>query len=145
MESDMETSRPQARRTPARSKSTASRKVFAMSAVSNGHRILPDIDGRSMIARRYRDIASQIVSDQGGSDLCSESRLQLIRRFAAASVLAEELEAKLARGEQIDVSEHALLCSTLTRLASRIGVERRSKDETPSLQQNLRQRNEIEA
>ena len=52
------------------------------------------------------------------------SRKQLIRRFAAAAVLAEQLEAKLARGEEIDVNTHALLCSTLTRLASRIGLGR---------------------
>ena len=31
--------------------------------------------------------------------------------------LAEDLEGRLARGEEIDVERHALLCSTLTRLA----------------------------
>jgi hypothetical protein len=54
--------------------------------VTNGREILPDVDGRSLIARRYRDIAAAITSDAGGLDLCSESKLQLIRRFAAASV-----------------------------------------------------------
>jgi hypothetical protein len=58
--------------------------------------------------------------------LCSESRRQLIRRFSAACVLAEDLEGRLARGEEIDVERHALLCSTLTRLAQRIGIDRRA-------------------
>jgi hypothetical protein len=35
---------------------------------------LPNIDGRSVIARRYRDIANDILIDQGGEDQCSESR-----------------------------------------------------------------------
>ena len=57
-------------------------------------------------------------SIRAGPDLCSELRRQLIRRFSAACVLAEELEGRLARGEEIDVERHALLCSSLVRLAS---------------------------
>ena len=66
------------------------------------------------------------------------SRRQLIRRFSAACVLAEELEGRLARGEEIEVERHALLCSTLTRLAQRIGIDRRAKNITPSLGDYLR-------
>lgn len=101
------------------------------SRLTNGTALLPDIDGRSAIARRFKDITSSILADQGGADQCSETRLQLARRFAAAAVLAEQLESRLANGEQIDIQEHALLCSTLARLASRIGIERRARDVTP--------------
>ena len=76
-------------------------------------------------------------ADQGGADQCSESRLQLVRRFAAAAVLAEQLESRLANGEQIDIQEHALLCSTLARLASRIGINRIAKNVTPTLSEYL--------
>jgi hypothetical protein len=100
------------------------------SRMTNGTALLPDIDGRSAIARRFKDITSAILADQGGADQCSQSRLQLVRRFAAAAVLAEQLESRLANGEQIDIQEHALLCSTLARLASRIGIERRARDVT---------------
>ena len=54
------------------------------------------MDGRSAVARRYRDIAAQIIADMGGASQCAEARLQLIRRFAAAAVLAEQMEARLA-------------------------------------------------
>jgi hypothetical protein len=108
------------------------------SRVTNGKELLPNIDGRSAIARRYRDIASAILIDQGGADICSESRKQLIRRFAAAAVIAEQMESKLANGEQIDISEHALLCSTLVRVARQIGVNRIAKNITPSLSDYLR-------
>jgi hypothetical protein len=104
------------------------------SRVSNGNALLPGVDGRTAGARRYADLASALVQDAGGIERCSEARLQLIRRFAAASVLAEQLEARLANGESIDVAEHAALASTLVRLASRIGIDRRAKTVVPTVQ-----------
>ena len=67
----------------------------------------------------------------------SEARLQLIRRFSAASVLSEQIEARLARGEQIDIREYSLLVSTIVRVAQRIGIERHARNVTPSLEQYL--------
>ena len=95
------------------------------------------MDGRSIIARRYRDLCRAIFADQGGADQLSEARMQLIRRFAALAVQAEAMEARLANGEQIDIGEHALLSSTLVRIASRIGIDRRARNITPSLAEYL--------
>ena len=50
-------------------------------------------------------------------DYCSESRRQLIRRFAAAACFAEQLEARLVNGEQIDIQQHATLSSTLVAMS----------------------------
>jgi hypothetical protein len=113
-----------AHRKSAGSRAAYPRKSHTRSRVSNGHDVLPNVDGRSVIARRYRDITTAILIDQGGADRCSESRTQLIRRFAAAAVLAEQMESRLANGEQINVQEHATLSSTLVRLGQRIGIDR---------------------
>jgi hypothetical protein len=99
--------------------------------VTNGRDILPGVDGRSLIARRYRDISFAIFQDAGGVEQCSEARQQLIRRFAACSVIAEQMESELANGKPINIAEHSQLSSTLTRLASRIGIDRRAHDITP--------------
>jgi hypothetical protein len=113
--------------------------------VSNGRDVLPNLtDGRSVIARRYKSIASAILIDQGDVNGCSEVRQQLVRRFAAASVLAEQLEARLANGEKIDVAEHALLISSLVRIARQIGVNRIAKDITPTLAEYLANREAAE-
>jgi hypothetical protein len=109
------------------------KKARNRSRVSNGQEILPGVDQRLAIARRYRDLVAQIAIDQGGADRCSETRMQLIRRFASGAVLAEALEARLVKGEQIDIAEHALLSSTLVRLAQRIGINRVAKDVSPTL------------
>jgi hypothetical protein len=88
-------------------------------------------------ARRYRDITLAIIADQGGADQCSESRKQLVRRFAAAAVLAEQLEARLARGEEIDITAHSLLTSTQVRIAQCIGIGRPAKNTTRRLHDYL--------
>jgi hypothetical protein len=118
----------------------ADRKVYARSRLTNGRDLLPDIDGRSLIARRYRDICSAIATDQGGVDCLSQARLQLIRRFAACCVLAEEMESRLVRGAQIDITEYVQLTTTMVRVAQRIGLDRIQRDvNSPSLQDILRE------
>jgi hypothetical protein len=93
-------------------------------AVAKDTAALFETDGRLRVARRFAAIARAIVRDRGGADVCSEAQRQLIKRFAAAAVLAEVIEGKLARGEPIDLAQHALLCSTLVRLSQRIGISR---------------------
>jgi hypothetical protein len=46
--------------------------------------------------------------------------------------LAEQLESRLARGEEIDIQEHSLLVSTLVRVAQRIGIDRRAPNRLSS-------------
>lgn len=107
------------------------------SRVSNGKDLLPNVDQRSATARRYKDLFQSIAADQGGIDRLSEARAQLIRRFAAASVLAEQMEARLVGGENIDLQEYSQLSSTLVRLAQRIGIDRRARNVTPTLAEYL--------
>ena len=111
----------------------ADRKPTARSRVTNGRDLLPGVDGRSIVARRYRDILAALTSDMGGDDRMSEARRQLCRRFTALSVQAETLEARLAHCEPIDLGQYALISSTLVRLASRLGIERRARDIKPNL------------
>ncbi len=106
------------------------RKAEARSRVTNGQDVLPGVDNRSMIARRFFDIQTALVIDLGGANQISEARLQLIRRFAASACLAEAMEAKRANGEDINITEHGLLCSTMVRVANKIGINRIPKTVT---------------
>jgi hypothetical protein len=117
-------------------------KPTARSRLTNHADLLPGIDGRSVVARRYRDLCSALIADGGGLDRCSEAKIQLIRRFAAASVLAEQLEAKIANGEPIDIGEHTALASTLVRLVQRIGIDRAMKVVVPELRDYIEARAE---
>ena len=124
---------------PAGSRAITPRKPTARSRVSNGRDWLAGVDQRSSIARRYRDLMAEAIADSGGLSECSQARLQLIRRLAALSVQLEQLEAKLAEGAEIDITEYTVLTSTLVRVVSRLGLERCSRDVTPSLADILRE------
>ena len=52
------------------------KKARNRSRISNGQEILPGVDQRLAIARRYRDLVAQIAIDQGGPDRCSETRMR---------------------------------------------------------------------
>jgi hypothetical protein len=90
--------------------------------------VLPDLHDRSVFVRRYGDIIRAILVDQGGADQCPESRKQLIRRFAAAAALAEQMEAQVARGKTIDIKDHALLCATMVNVARHLGAEKTTRN-----------------
>ena len=47
----------------------------------------------------------------------------MIKRFATAAVLTEQLEAQLTRGQRIDMAAYSLLCNTLVRIAQAMGVD----------------------
>jgi hypothetical protein len=65
--------------------------------------------------------------------------LQLIRRFAMAVVMVEQIEARLIEGGSIDIDEHAKLSATLVKLSARIGLTRHAK-QVPSLSEYLASR-----
>jgi hypothetical protein len=58
--------------------------------------------------------------------------------------MAERLEAELVEGKPVSISEHAQLCSSLVRIAQRIGINRRLKNVTPSLADYLEQQQVVE-
>jgi hypothetical protein len=87
--------------------------------------------------RRFYEIVRVIIAEQGGAEQCSEGRRQLIRRFAAAAVLAEEMEERLAHGRGIDVKAYSLLVSILVRIGQCIGIDRPAKSPPTSLREYL--------
>ena len=67
------------------------------------------------VITRCREIVAALVDDYGGAENLSEVRMQLLRRFAASTVLAEQMEARLLRGEQINLAEYISLSATLVK------------------------------
>jgi hypothetical protein len=98
------------------------------SAVTNGRDLLAGIDGRSLVARRYRDVECTIAQDLGGADQLSEAQLQLIRSAAGLIVLRENLDAATVNGEPIDIGNYCKISNSLNRVLGAIGLRRVSKD-----------------
>lgn len=94
------------------------------SRVTNGSKLLPLSDGRSVTARRFRDLFENICSDLGGLDRLSEGQRQLARRAAMLSAESEKLESLAARGEGFDADAYGAICDRLGRLFGRLGLNR---------------------
>jgi hypothetical protein len=104
------------------------------SRVSNGKSLFVEADGRSVWARRYRDLCESFVRDAGGFEALSQLKLSLIRRAAAIAVQCELLEGRLADGDpEVDIDLLARMSSHLRRIAETIGLDRAKRDVTPKL------------
>ena len=116
---------------------TARLKPEGRSRIANGSAtFLPGTDGRSALARRWRDIASQLTADIGGDP--SEAQSLIARRAATLGVWCEQCEAGLAGGGELDIIAFTTATNALRRLLADLGLERRARDVT-SLGQILRE------
>lgn len=100
--------------------------------------VLAGVDGRSLMARRFREITAGIEADLGG-DL-TEAQRHLLARAATLACWCEEREADLANGAEFDAAQYSAVSNTLRRLLSDLGLQRVARDVTPDLATYLRTR-----
>lgn len=93
--------------------------------------MLSGVDGRSLMARRFREIHASIESDLGG-DL-TEAQRHLIARAATLAIWCEARETELGEGGEFDAGQYVTIANSLRRLLSDLGLERRLRDAAPPL------------
>lgn len=114
----------------------------ARSRVTNGARLFidADVDQRSPVARRFRDLVQLHTADAGGPGMLSEAKAQLIRRISSIEVQLEMLEGRMVAGDAtVDVEQFARISSHLRRLLESFGLERLKKDVSPTLHEIFEQ------
>jgi hypothetical protein len=124
---------------PANRPATASPPPAQRSAVTNGSKLLPNVDGRSAWVRRCKDIIAAHVSDLGGSDNCSAAEQSIVRRAAVLTTELEMLEGRFATAGQAntaDLDAYQRAANSLRRLLESVGLERRAKP-VPTLEEHL--------
>ena len=109
------------------------------SAVTNGKRAFVDGNGNAAWTRRWRDLVSAHAQDAGGADVLSEAQSSLIRRVATIEIELEQLEGKLSKGEAVDLDAYTRAAGHLRRILESLGIERKSRDITPTLAEIARQ------
>jgi hypothetical protein len=109
------------------------------SAVTSGRVLLAEGNPNSAWSRRYADLIAGHVADCGGRDVMSEGELSLARRASALEVEIEVLEARLSRGEPVNLDEFGRAASHLRRILESLatGLARRPKNITLSLDQYI--------
>jgi hypothetical protein len=119
-------------------------KPQARSRVSNGSSTFLDgVDGRSALARRYRDLLAEVTSDLGGK--LSAAQDAIARRAVTLCVWCERAEVKMASGEEIDIGEFSTTANAMRRLFADLGLERKARDVTPNLAEYLAKRKPVAA
>ena len=94
----------------------------------NGRAVLAGVDGRTNMARRFREIITQVEEDLGG-DL-TEAQYAILARAATLACWAEERESELARGEPFDVGQYSAAANAMRRLLNDLGLQRVGRDVT---------------
>jgi hypothetical protein len=87
-------------------------------------------------------LIAEHVGDLGGPDNTSVAERSLVRRAAVITTELEMLEAKFAAAGQAsadDLDLYQRTAGNLRRLLEAIGLQRRSRDVTPSLADYLQQ------
>lgn len=117
-------------------------------ALTNGHKVIDQIDGRSSVARRIRDLVAAYVNDLGGADVMSEAQHTLVRRAAIMSVQLEQMETRFAiedgRTDPKALDVYQRTTNTLRRLLESLRIHRgriaRTVNEPHDLQDYIRSR-----
>ena len=90
---------------PSESSPITPRPLTVRSALTNDPLALRGVDGRSMAARRYRDVAIALADDLGGQDKLAEPAKILVRQAAALTIQAEALQSKIIAGDEVDLEQ----------------------------------------
>lgn len=97
------------------------------------------IDLRTRAGKLFVATRDAIISDLGGRDELSRAELELVDRAAGLATRLNAADAEMLEGEapSLAASEYATLANSLNRILSTLGLRRRPRDVTPSLDQYL--------
>jgi hypothetical protein len=115
-------------------------RATTRSKISNGTRLLQNVDGRSSSARRFRDLVLAYEGELGGE--LSEAERSLVRQAVALQLQAERMQEMIVRGEAVDSDALIRVSSTSKRLLSIIAAKtgKRKVSAGPTLQEYAAQK-----
>jgi hypothetical protein len=109
------------------------------SAVSNRSRLLQNVDHRSSSARRFRDLVNAFEAEIGSN--LTEVERGLVKQAAALTIRAEQLQADIVNGKDVDSDALIRTSSTAKRILGAIGEKAaRRKPSEQTLEDYLHQR-----
>jgi hypothetical protein len=108
----------------ARSPATPPQKSKGMARLLS----LDRLDGRTIAARRARELVEAIEADLGGADRLSEGTKQLTRRAAVLGVFIENSEAAWLAGQEVALGDYLSAINSQRRVLTTIGLSRVPRD-----------------
>ena len=101
-----------------------------------GRRVKPylltrnELDGRTGAAKAFDALVAAIENDLGGADQLTSIERSLVEGFVGATITLKNINAKMCLGHEIDVADLSHSISSMVRVASRLGEQRRARDVT---------------
>lgn len=96
------------------------------SKVSNGTRLLQNVDGRSSSARRFRDLVRAFEAEVGGT--LSELERGLVRQAAILSLKTEQMQESIVRGDDVDSDTLIRLSGEARRILASLRKRHNGRD-----------------
>lgn len=93
---------------------------------------LKDLDGRTSAAKHALELHRNLVNDLGGESNVTTAQAELCQRSAVLGAVLEDIEAKLLQGSEVSLPDYCTVINAQRRVLADIGLERRSRDVTPS-------------
>jgi hypothetical protein len=103
----------------------ATRPAAVRSKVTNGRKMIADLDGRSVPARRWRDLVIGYADDFGGLANLTEVQRTLISQAATLAVEGEKLSVAVLKGKSADSEALTRLANATQRVLQQLGATRR--------------------
>jgi hypothetical protein len=97
-------------------------------------RTIADLDGRTVAARRARDLVSALTADLGGN--VSAAQAELVQRAGLLGAYLEDAEARWLAGDDVAVTAWLSAIDRQRRTLMALGLERRARP-VPTLNQYL--------
>jgi hypothetical protein len=101
-----------------------------------------DLDLRTVAARRAQEVVNQLVTDLGG-DISTAER-QLVQHAGVLSAYIEDQEVRFISGHKIDIDDLLAALNVQRRLLVTLGLQRRQRDITPTVDEYLREQEQQE-
>ena len=100
--------------------------------VFNGTKLLPNVDGRTLWARRASELLATHLADKPDA---TPAEMAIIRRASVLIVELEILEAKFAAAsdgaDPEELERYARVASGMRRLLESVGIQRQSREVNP--------------
>jgi hypothetical protein len=98
---------------------------------------LHGLDKRTPAYLETKKLISAIEADLGGADQLSAAERQIVQHAAVIGAMITDMEVRYLAGKAVDTSEYGFLIGVQHRLFSLIGLRRRARDVTPSIDEYL--------
>lgn len=111
--------------------SIATTCATSRSAISNGSRLLDGIDGRSAVARRFRDLCRAYEEEISGGAPLTEVDRSTARQVAALTVRSEQLQCDILNGKDVNPDQLTRISGSIKRLLGTVKSKANRKASEP--------------